>query len=94
MPNIYTPPDLHPDPRAPRILIRNCPWTEDQLRGYIEHLSDLDYGIYIYNDSMNDYLWCEGVRTSSRKVIDYRDFKDRDPVEFLKSLDEIFKPKE
>jgi hypothetical protein len=31
--------------------------------------------------------WYEGIRTSAVKVIDYRNYKNLDPVEWLRTLD-------
>jgi hypothetical protein len=90
MPRIFTPPDYEFNRTIPKILIRNCFWSQDQLAEYINHLSDKIYDIYIYNDSMDDIQWLEGIRTSSFKVIDYRQYKDIDPIEWLRTLDDIF----
>jgi len=40
---------------------------------------------------MNDIQWFEGIRTSAYKIYDYRDYKHRDPLEWLNSLDEEIK---
>jgi hypothetical protein len=89
MPRIFTPPDYEFDRSIKKILIRNCEWTEEQISSYITELSDKIYDIYIYNDKMNDVQWYEGIRTSSIKVIDYKNFKNLDPVEWLRTLDDI-----
>jgi hypothetical protein len=89
MPRIFTPPDYEFDRSIKKILIRNCDWTEEQISSYINELSDKIYDIYIYNDKMNDVQWYEGIRTSSIKVIDYKNFKNLDPVEWLRTLDGI-----
>jgi hypothetical protein len=88
MPRIFTPPSFEFNRLVKRILIRNCDWTEDQLKEYSQHLSDKEYDIYIYHDRMNDIQWYEGVRSFSAQVLDYRNYKTLDPVEWLKSLDD------
>jgi hypothetical protein len=89
MPRIFTPPDCEFDRSIKKILIRNCDWTDEQIASYIDNLSDKVYDIYIYNDRMNDVQWYEGIRTSAVKVIDYRNYKNLDPVEWLRTLDDI-----
>ena len=49
MPRIFTPPDYEFDRSVPKILIRNCSWTEDQLNEYINHLSDKIYDVTFRN---------------------------------------------
>ena len=91
MPRIITPPDLEFDRTIKRFLIRNCPWDDALLETLAQNLSDKLYDIYIYRDEMNDIQWFEGIRTSAYKIYDYRDYKHRDPLEWLNSLDEEIK---
>jgi len=91
MPRIFTPPDYEFDRSVPKILIRNCTWTTEQISEFVNHLSDKIYDIYIYNDSMNDVQWYEGIRTSCIKVLDYKNYKALDPIEWLRTLDEYVK---
>ena len=91
MPRIITPPDLETDRTIPKILIRNAPWTDDEIRDILLQLSDAPYDIYLYNNEMNDIQWFEGVRNMSRHCLDWRHHKDEDPVEWLKTLDDLMK---
>ena len=91
MPRIFTPPDMEFDRTIPKIFIRNCPWTEEQLSDIVEHLSDKNYDIYIYNDSMNDIQWAEGIRTQSVKVYDWRHYQSLDPIDWLRTLDDVIR---
>jgi len=91
MPRIFTPPDMEFDRSIPKIFIRNCPWTEEQLNNIIEHLSDKLYDIYIYNDSMNDIQWAEGIRTQSVKVYVWRHYQSLDPIDWLRTLDDVIR---
>lgn len=87
MPRIFTPPDLDFDRTIPKVLIRNCPWTDEEIGQYVVELSDKNYDIYIYRDEMKDIQWAEGIRAMSKKVYDWRHYKDKDPVEWLRTLD-------
>ena len=89
MPRIITPPDVDYD-RSPRVLVRNCIWTHEEIIEVLKHLSDKPYDIYLYHDSMNDPQWFEGIRSMSAKVIDCRHLKDGDPVAWLRKLDDEF----
>lgn len=91
MPRFITPPDLGQDRTIPKVLIRNVPWTETEIVQILDQLSDKNYDIYLYNDSMNDIQWCEGIRTHSQIVLDWRHYRDRDPVEWLRELDDKVK---
>lgn len=91
MPRIFTPPDYEFDRTIPKILIRNCTWTTEQISEYVNHLSDKIYDIYIYNDSMKDVQWYEGIRTSCIKVLDYKNYKTLDPIDWLRTLDDYVK---
>jgi hypothetical protein len=89
MPRIITPPDMEMDRTIPKVLIRNCPWTDDQICGFIGKLSEKEYDIYIYNDRMNDVQWVEGIRalTPSSFVLDGSDFNNADPVAIINLID-------
>ncbi len=89
MPRLFTPPDFDFDKNRPRVLIRNCPWSDIELQKIVESLSDAAYDIYIYNDSMRDVQWLEGVRTHSIKNLNYNEFKHLDPIEWLRTLDDV-----
>ena len=88
MPRIFTPPNFELGSLTKRLLIRNCDWTQEQIAEFVKHLSNKEYDIYIYHDSMNDTQWFEGVRAFSVQVLDYRMYKNLNPIEWLKSLDE------
>lgn len=89
MPRIFTPPDLEYDRTIPKVLIRNCPWTDDQIAQFVNDLSDKNYDIYLYRDDMNDIQWAEGIRAMSTKVYDWNHYKTLDPVEWLRTLDDV-----
>lgn len=91
MPRIFTPPDFDFDGNRPRVLIRNCPWTDEELQSYAEQLSDAAYDIYVYNDNMKDHQWLEGVRTRSVKTLNYNDYKTLNPIEWLRTLDDVIR---
>jgi hypothetical protein len=88
MPRIFTPPDMEFDRTITKILIRNCDWTDEQLQEYVNQLSDANYDIYLYNDSMNDIQWVEGIRAMATKVYDARDISG-DVLTWLKELDRV-----
>lgn len=87
MPRIFTPPDLEYNRSIPKILIRNCPWTNEQISEYVNQLSDKNYDIYLYRDDMHDIQWAEGIRSMSLKVYDWRHYQSLDPIEWLRTLD-------
>lgn len=89
MPRIFTPPDLEYDRTIPKVLIRNCPWTDDQIAQFVNDLSDKNYDIYLYRDDMNDIQWAEGIRAMSTKVYDWNHYKTLDPVDWLRTLDDV-----
>lgn len=89
MPRIFTPPDIDFDRSIPKVFIRNCPWTSEQLSKMIEQLSDKIYDIYVYNDAMNDVQWAEGIRSQSIKVYDWKHYSSLDPVEWLRTIDDV-----
>lgn len=87
---IITPPDIEFDRSIPKVFIRNCNWTAEQVN---EILSGLDeskvYDIYIYNDLMNDIQWAEGIRTQAVKVLDCNHYTE-DPKVWVKRIDDEF----
>ena len=91
MPRIFTPPDIDFDRTIPKIFIRNCPWTEAQMSEYVQHLGDKIYDLYIYNDSMNDIQWAEGIRTQSVKVYDWNHYRSLDPIEWLRTIEDVIR---
>lgn len=90
MPDIYTHPDYNFSRDRQRVLIRNCDWTDDQIQNIVNQLGDKQYDIYIDNNSNTDIQWAEGVRANCKLVLDWRYFKHRDPVEWLKEIDNEF----
>lgn len=91
MPRFITPPDIEYDPSRPRVMIHDVPWTQEEMINILLELSDAPYDIYLYNhQTMNDIQWYEGLRHMCVKVINYKHFKDRDPVEWLRELDDEF----
>lgn len=90
MTRLFTPPDIDFDRSIPKVLIRNCPWTEEQMTELIEHLGEKRYDIYVYNESMNDVQWEEGIRTSAVKTYNWRHHKDMQPIDILRMIDNDF----
>lgn len=89
MARIFTPPDMEFDRTVPKVFIRNCDWSEEKILEILNVLSDKEYDIYLYNDSMNDIQWAEGIRTQSKKVLDCRHYSE-DPLIWVKRLDDEF----
>ena len=90
MPRFITPPDMDLDASIPKVLVRNCMWDEEQTKDILLQLSDKPYDIYLYNDTMNDPQWFEGMRGIVSKVLDCRHVKDGDYVNWLRKLDDEF----
>jgi hypothetical protein len=90
MTRIFTPPDLDFDRSIPKVFIRNCPWTDEQLSNLVDLLGDKRYDIYIYHDNMNDVQWAEGIRTHAVKTYNWKDYKDIQPEELLRKIDDDF----
>jgi hypothetical protein len=90
MPTFYTPPDMNFNRLAPKVLVRNCDWTGQQIQYFLENLSDKDYSIYLYHDNFNDIQWFEGIRamTPPNLVIDAEQTKHIDPLIWLKEIDD------
>ena len=78
------------DQSIPKVLIRNCMWDEEQTKDILLQLSDKPYDIYLYNDTMNDPQWFEGIRGIAQKVLDCKHVKNGDFVSWLKELDNEF----
>lgn len=91
MPRFITPPDLISDRSIPKVFIRNCSWDEDLIHKLLSQLSEKNYDIYLYNDSMNDIQWAEGIRTQSVKVFDCNHYAGQDPMEWLGKFDNEFR---
>ena len=91
MARIFTPPDLEFDRTIPKVFVRNCDWSEEQIQGILDILSDKVYDIYLYNDAMNDIQWAEGIRAQCFKEFNCHHYKGRDPVEWLGGFDNEFK---
>lgn len=90
MTRIFTPPDLDFDRTIPKVFIRNCPWTQEEMINLVEHLGDKRYDIYVYHESMNDLQWEEGIRTSSTKTYNWKNYKNMQPLEILEMIDRDF----
>ena len=77
------------DKSIPKILIRNCDWTGEQIQYLLENLSDKNYDIYLYHDAINDIQWFEGIRgmTPVNQVYDCNHYGGREPLEWLKIID-------
>lgn len=89
MPRFITPPDMEFDKSIPKILIRNCDWTGEQIQYLLGNLSDKNYDIYLYHDDMGDIQWFEGIRgmTPVHHVHDCNHYRGQDPLEWLKIID-------
>jgi hypothetical protein len=87
--NIITPPDFESDRSIPKVFIQNCYWTEQQINEILTVLSDKEYDIYVYNDTMDNIQWSEGIRTQARVVLDCARYT-ADPVEWVKRFDDEF----
>ena len=92
MPRFITPPDVEYDKSIPKVLIRNCNWTGDQIQYLLDNLGDKTYDIYLYHDNMDDIQWFEGIRamTNPKHVFDFRHYINRDTLEWLKEVDNEF----
>lgn len=90
MTDIYTHPDCNYDRTRDKVLIRNCDWSEEIIQKVVDALSDKEYDIYLYHDSVNDYQYFEGIRAMSKKVYDWRHNKHKDPIEWVKEIDDEF----
>lgn len=88
MAKIITHPDMEFDRSIPKIFLRNCDWTEDQINEYSKKLSDKNYDIYLYHDGINDIQWAEGIRSQSVKTYDLKHYSSLDPVELLRIIDD------
>lgn len=91
MARIFTPPDMEFDRTIPKVFVRNCDWSDEKIREVLDVLSeDKNYDVYLYNDSMNDIQWAEGIRTQSAQVFDCRHYTSEDPVVWMKRVDDGF----
>jgi hypothetical protein len=90
MPDIYTYPDYNFDRNRPRLLVKHCDWNNELIEKIVNSLGEKQYDIYLHNDNIKDIQWAEGVRANSKLVVDWRYFKHRDPVEWLKEIDNEF----
>ena len=88
MPRFITPPDVEYEKSIPKVLIRNCNWTGEQIQFLLENLGDKNYDIYLYHDNMNDIQWFEGIRamTKPNHVYDFKNYTQRDTLEWLKEV--------
>jgi hypothetical protein len=87
MAKIYTCPDFNFDKTITKILIRNTDWEPDLLQQMVDSLSDKNYEIYVHNLKDKDIQWLEGVRMSAKITHDWRHQKNKDPMEFIKEID-------
>jgi hypothetical protein len=90
MTRFFTPPDVDFDSSISKIFIRNCPWTDEQLTNLVDQLGDKRYDIYIYRNDMNDIQWAEGIRTHAKKIYDWKHYKEMQPEELLRKIDDDF----
>ena len=90
MPRFITPPDMEYDKSIPKVLVRNCDWTAEQIQYFLENLSDKSYDVYLYHDNINDIQWFEGIRslTPANRVYDCNHYPGQDPLEWLKVIDD------
>lgn len=90
MPRFITPPDMEFDKSIPKVLVRNCDWTAEQIQYFLENLSDKNYDVYLYHDNINDIQWFEGIRsmTPTNRVYDCNHYPGQDPLEWLKVIDD------
>ena len=85
--HIYTPPDLELDSALKKIWIFNCTWTEDQIQSAFETWPlDKDFDFYLYDISMKDPIWEEGMKHRCFKRYNCRDYPDQTPVEILQRI--------
>lgn len=90
MTRIFTPPDLDFDRTIPKVFIRNCSWSNEQLEALTEHLGDKRYDIYVYHDAMKDVQWAEGIRTHAAKTYDWKHYSNIEPLDLLRKIDDDF----
>lgn len=90
MTRIITPPDVESDRSIPKVLVRNCDLTNEELKDIVNHLGSKSLDIYIYNDDMNDIQWCEGLRTMSLRTYDFREAKDKDVYEWFQNIEKAY----
>ena len=88
MTRIITPPDLEQDRSIPKVLVRNCDLSTEQLQEIINQLGTKSLDIYVYNDAMNDIQWFEGLRAMSTKTYDFKESKGKDVFEWFKKIEE------
>lgn len=87
---IYTHPDYNFDRTRDKVLIRNCDWSVEIIQQIVNSLSDKKYDIYLYNNAVNDIQYFEGIRAMSTKIYDWRANKHKDPIEWIKEIDNEF----
>ena len=93
MPRCFiTPPDVEYDKSIPRVLIKNCDWTGEQIQYLLENLGDKNYDVYLYHDNINDVQWFEGVRamTPLNRVYDCNHYQGMEPIEWMRKIDDEF----
>lgn len=92
MARIFTPPDIDMDRSIPKVFIRNCTWTLEQIQELAQHLSDKNYDIYLYKEEDNDIQWAEGVRTMTdpKYVYYWNHHQNNDPLLLLRKIDDEF----
>jgi hypothetical protein len=93
MPRCFiTPPDVEYDRSIPRVLIKNCDWSGEQIQYLLENLKEKQYDVYLYHDNINDVQWFEGVRamTLPKRVYDCNHYKDVEPIVLMRKIDDEF----
>lgn len=89
--NIYTPPDMDIDSELKKIWLFNCTWSEDQIKEAFSALpTDKDFDVYIYDDSMKDPIWEEGLKHRCAKRYNCRDYRDMTHIEIAKRIYDEF----
>ncbi len=90
--HIYTPPDLDMDSELKKIWIFNCSWTQDQIvEAFTALPQDKDFDVYIYDESMKDAVWEEGIKHKCVKRYNCKDFANLDHVQIAKRIYDEFR---
>lgn len=88
MPTIFTHPDFNPSRSTKKVMIKNVTWTNEEIQQYLNELSEKEYEIYLHRPDLKDIQWVEGVRTMCTKIYDFKQCVDKDPVAWLKEIDD------
>ena len=89
--HIYTPPDLEMDSDLKKIWIFNCKWSEqDIIEAFSALPQEKDFDVYIYDESMKDPVWEEGLKHRCVKRYNCNDYKDFTPVQIAQRIYDEF----